>query len=265
MMAIFDDAIERDRFLVELVAPGLDARQVEDFVDEIEKMHAGIVDIGGIILVHRHAVRPENFAFHHFGEAENGVERRAQLVAHLGEEARFRDVGGLGAAPCFVGNRLRLFELADQRVLFGARLERRQRRGVEPVSQQGKIAFRRHRHGGEDIVVQRAFDREIQRDRDGDRQRQREYRDRQARRQHARYRHHQQHDEQHEGGGLIVHADRIDQDKRPRHAEKQIEHDEAHAPSAQLRGRRRLFEELTAGANDDEMNEERATGPHRAG
>jgi len=30
MMAILDDAVERDRLLVELVAPGLDARQVED-------------------------------------------------------------------------------------------------------------------------------------------------------------------------------------------------------------------------------------------
>ena len=50
-------------------------------------MYAGIMDVAGIILVHRHAVRSENLAFHHFGEAEDGVERRAQLMAHLGEEA----------------------------------------------------------------------------------------------------------------------------------------------------------------------------------
>ena len=69
MMAILDDAVERDRFLVELVAPGLDARQVEDLVDEVQKVHAGIMDVAGIILVRRHAVRPENFRLHHFGKA----------------------------------------------------------------------------------------------------------------------------------------------------------------------------------------------------
>ena len=89
---------QRHRFLVELVAAGLDARQVEDFVDQVEQMHAGIVDVGGIFLVGRHRVRAENLALHHFGKAEDGVERRAQLVAHLREEARLGDVGGFGAA-----------------------------------------------------------------------------------------------------------------------------------------------------------------------
>ena len=215
-----------------------------------------------VVLVHRHGVRPENLAFHDLGKAEDGVERRAQLVAHLGEEPRFRDVGGFGAAARLVRDGFRLFELADERVLLGAGLERRQRRRVEAVREQRKVPFGRQRHDGEDVIVQRAFDGEIERDRDGDRQRQREHRDRQARRQHARYRHHQQHHEQHEGGGLIVDADRIDQDERPRHAEEQIEHDEAHPPRAQLRGRGRLVEKLPASANDDEMDEKRAAGPH---
>jgi hypothetical protein len=35
--------------------------------------------------------------FHQLGEAEDRVERRAQLVAHAGEEIRFREVGLLGA------------------------------------------------------------------------------------------------------------------------------------------------------------------------
>ncbi len=34
--------------------------------------------------------------FHDLGEAENGVERRAQLVAHLGEEFGLGAVGALG-------------------------------------------------------------------------------------------------------------------------------------------------------------------------
>ena len=127
--------------LVELVAAGLDARQIEDFVDQAEQVHAGTVDVAGIFLVRRHRVGAENLALHHFGEAEDGVEWRAQLVAHLGEEARLGDIGGFGAPARLVGNRLRLFELADQRVLLRARFERRQRRRVEPIGKQGEIAF----------------------------------------------------------------------------------------------------------------------------
>ena len=92
---------QRHRFLVELVASGLDARQIEDLVDQVQQVNAGVVNVGRIFLVDRHGVRAENFALHHLGEAEDGVERRAQLVAHLREEARLGDVGGLrrGGAP----------------------------------------------------------------------------------------------------------------------------------------------------------------------
>ena len=66
-------------------------------------------------------MRPENLALHHLGEAEDGVERRPQLMAHLREEARLGDVGGFGAAARLVGNGLGLLELADQRVFLRAR------------------------------------------------------------------------------------------------------------------------------------------------
>ena len=45
------------------------------------------LDVGGIFLVDRHRVLAEDLALHHFREAEDRVQRRAQLVAHLGEEA----------------------------------------------------------------------------------------------------------------------------------------------------------------------------------
>ena len=104
MVAILDDADQRNRFLIELVAAGLDARQIENLVDQAEQMHAGIMDIGGIFLVSRHRVLAEDFRLHHFGEAEDGVERRAQFVAHLREEARLRDVGGFRALARLVGD-----------------------------------------------------------------------------------------------------------------------------------------------------------------
>jgi hypothetical protein len=40
---------------------------------------------------------------------------------------------------------------------------------------------------------------------------------------------------------------------------------EAQPPGAQIHGGGRLVEELAAGANDDEMDDERAAGPHPRG
>jgi hypothetical protein len=49
---------------------------------------------------------PEHFGQHHLGEADDGVERRSQLVAHVGEEFRLRAVRGFSPrllAGIFVG------------------------------------------------------------------------------------------------------------------------------------------------------------------
>ncbi len=85
--AVFDDVAERQRFLVEFVATRLDARQVENFVDEVQEVLAGCMNIGRVFLVGLGGVRPEHLALHHLGEAEDRVERRAQLVAHRRQEA----------------------------------------------------------------------------------------------------------------------------------------------------------------------------------
>ena len=66
----------------------------------------------------------KNLVFHHFGESENGVERRAQFVVHLREETRLADIGRFRTRAGFVGNRLRLFEFADQSVFFRSRHQR---------------------------------------------------------------------------------------------------------------------------------------------
>ena len=59
----------------------------------------------------------EELGLHHFGEAENGIERRPQLMAHRREETRFGEIGLLGAQAGDVAVDLRLFELGDQLVL----------------------------------------------------------------------------------------------------------------------------------------------------
>ena len=54
-------------------------------------------DVGAIVAVFFRAQRTEGLASHQLREADDGVERRAQLVAHIGEEFRLGAVGGLGA------------------------------------------------------------------------------------------------------------------------------------------------------------------------
>jgi hypothetical protein len=63
----------------------------------------------------------------------------------------------------------------------------------------------------------------------------------------------------------IVGAERLDKDEGPGHAEEEIEQDEAQPPGAQVHGGGRFVEESPAGADDDEMDDERAAGPHARG
>ena len=72
---------------LELHPPGLDLRQVEDLVDELEQMAPRVADVADVLLLAlvelaEHAVQQ------HVGEADHRVERRAQLVRHAGEELR---------------------------------------------------------------------------------------------------------------------------------------------------------------------------------
>ena len=74
-------------------APGLDLGYFEDVVDEGEEVLAALVDGSKIVaLVVGNAVIP----CHELGETEDGIERRAQLVAHVGKEDTLGTIGGFG-------------------------------------------------------------------------------------------------------------------------------------------------------------------------
>ena len=85
---------------------GLDLRQVEHVVDEPEEVAAVGLDALQRLerLVRQLAVEPIG---HHLGEAEDGVHRRAQLVAHVGEELRLVAARDLDLAAL-------LLDLAEQ-------------------------------------------------------------------------------------------------------------------------------------------------------
>ena len=140
-MAVRDDMHQRHRFFVEVVSAGLDPREIENFVDQVEQVHAGIVNVGGIFLINRHSMRAENLAFHHFGKTQDRIQGCPQFVAHLRQKPRFRNVSRFGAMSSFIGDRFRLLEFADQGVFFCARLQCRKRRRMQATREQRKIPF----------------------------------------------------------------------------------------------------------------------------
>ena len=92
---LLDQGLNVHRLDEHIHLPGLDLRQVENVVDQSQQVPAGTLDplqvfdrllvvlVGGILL--------EDLAV-----ADDRIERRAQLVAHVGEEARFGPVGFVG-------------------------------------------------------------------------------------------------------------------------------------------------------------------------
>ena len=86
-----------DDFIRKVIAARLDLREIEHVIDHVEQMMAGRVDLRRIFDVVR-ADLAERLVADQLREANDGIQRRAQLVAHVGEEFR------LGAA-----RRLRTF------------------------------------------------------------------------------------------------------------------------------------------------------------
>ena len=90
-----DDALDqpgyRCDFRPDFELPGLDLRKVEDVVDDPQQRAPGILhDIERRSLLRVQVGKREQLE-----HAENAVHRRADLVAHHGEECRLRQVGAL--------------------------------------------------------------------------------------------------------------------------------------------------------------------------
>jgi len=96
-----DERSDVEDLQFELHLPGFDFGDVEDIVDEHEQVFAGFVDafeicrVGGSFF--RAGEQLEQFAI-----ANDGVEGRPQLMAHVGEKLALDLIGGKGL---FVGMR----------------------------------------------------------------------------------------------------------------------------------------------------------------
>ena len=87
----------RERFRRNFEIAGVHLGHVEDAVDDRQQMLAGIVDQLRIFLAARRIDHQHVFLNDHLRESDDGVQRRAQFMAHGGEEAglgRIRLLGG---------------------------------------------------------------------------------------------------------------------------------------------------------------------------
>ena len=80
-------------FVVQRVFAGFDLRHVEQIVDQGEQVKGAGIHVARIFGVAGGTERPEHLVAHDIGEADDGVQRGAQFVAHIGEETRLRPAG----------------------------------------------------------------------------------------------------------------------------------------------------------------------------
>ena len=100
-----DQAGQRERGLFQLQPAGLDLGEVEHVVDDAQQRLRRIAD--GRDGAPLRAV--EALALQHVDHAEHAVHRRADLVAHGGEEGRLRLVRGFGLGALLLGGVARAF------------------------------------------------------------------------------------------------------------------------------------------------------------
>src|SRR5712691_11387019 len=88
---------ERERPELQLHPPGLDLRQVEDVVDQRQQMPTrtqDVFEVLGLLVVElaKKALGED------FRKTDDGIQRRAQLVAHVGQKLRLVSAGYLQLA-----------------------------------------------------------------------------------------------------------------------------------------------------------------------
>ena len=89
---VVGQALDRDRFGPDLDMTRLDLGKIEDVVDQVQQVVAGRLDgLGVLDLLVRQVVA--RIVGEQLGQDQRRIERRPQLVRHVGEEVRFVAAG----------------------------------------------------------------------------------------------------------------------------------------------------------------------------
>ena len=87
---IVQNVLDVDRRFRQDEFPGLDFRKLQDGIDDIQEMFAGALKFPQLLLL----LRRQAATADQMGHAGDGIQRRANFVAHVGEKSTFRHVGG---------------------------------------------------------------------------------------------------------------------------------------------------------------------------
>ena len=101
---------EIEGFLRQVNASGLDPGQGQDIAVHIEQVFAAAVDDFQLLLL---LAAQALIVSHQPGEAQNGVERRPQFVAHVGQEGALGSVGRFGGFLGLLQFTFRLLAISD--------------------------------------------------------------------------------------------------------------------------------------------------------
>src|SRR6476661_10084178 len=82
----------------ELELAGLDLRHVENVVDDMEQVLAALMNHACIVPIALLPQSAKQLPIEDLRESDHGVERRPELMAHIGEELRL----GAGGALCLI-------------------------------------------------------------------------------------------------------------------------------------------------------------------
>ena len=121
---------------------GVDLRQIENVIEQIEQVVGGVGNLVQLVAL----AGVDVAATEHVGHADNGVHRGTQFVAHIGQEGALGPIGGLGS---LLGQRQRLRAGSDgdlQRVALLAQglvpLRHFAEHGVEGIGQITDLVIR---------------------------------------------------------------------------------------------------------------------------
>ena len=128
-MRVAENFADLEGGVVQLELAGFDLGEVENVVDEREQRLGRILDDAQVLALHGRQLGSQQQLRH----ADDGVHRRADLVAHVRQEGALGAAGGFGRLHRLSLRVLHLFALRD----------------VDGDSQDGRLAFVLDRRGGE--------------------------------------------------------------------------------------------------------------------